>query len=75
MGIFTAMATVLPTGVMEVRELANKINADELLVSRLMRLLSAMTFFTEVAENKYANGRLAPAFADGSPYPHVVLHV
>ncbi|CAG8948676.1 hypothetical protein HYFRA_00001796 [Hymenoscyphus fraxineus] len=75
MGIFNSMATVLPAGEMEVTELAEKINADSLLVGRVMRLLSAMGLFKEVSENKYANGPLAPVFTDGSPFPDVVLHL
>ncbi|CAG8975340.1 hypothetical protein HYALB_00005670 [Hymenoscyphus albidus] len=75
MGIFDCLATVLPAGEMEVTELAEKIDANTLLVSRVMRLLSAMGLFKEVSENKFANGPLAPVFADGSPFPDVVLHL
>jgi len=75
MGIFNIMTEILPTGKLEVQEIARRIDADELLVSRIMRLLGAMGIFKEVGGNKYANGRLAPAYADGSPFPHLVLHM
>jgi hypothetical protein len=75
MGIFNTMASVLPAGEIEVSEIATKIDADPMLVSRVMRLLGGMGIYKEVGENKYANGPLAPAFTDASPFPSVVLHM
>jgi hypothetical protein len=75
MGIFNTMASVLPDGNLEVSEIAKKIEADPLLVSRVMRLLCGMGLFKEIGEQKYSNGPLAPAFTDQSPFPHVVLHM
>jgi spore maturation protein SpmA len=62
-------------GELGVSEIARKVGAVELLVSRVMKLLAAIGLFKEVAENKYANGPLAPAFSDASPLPKAVTHM
>ncbi|PQE20270.1 quercetin 3-O-methyltransferase 1 protein [Rutstroemia sp. NJR-2017a BBW] len=74
MGLFNTMAAI-GEGELEVSEIAQKVGAAELLVSRVMKLLAAMGLFKEVAENKYTNGPLAPAFSDASPLPKAVTHI
>jgi hypothetical protein len=74
MDLFNTMAAI-GEGELGVSEIAQKVGAAELLVSRVMKLLAAMGLFKEVAEDKYANGPFAPAFSDASPLPKAVTHM
>ena len=72
MGRSSTMSTVLPTGELKVEEIAEGIEADHVLLGRVIRLLGGMGMLKEVGEHKYANGQ---AYAEGSPFPHAVRFV
>ncbi|KAJ5121034.1 uncharacterized protein N7515_008995 [Penicillium bovifimosum] len=62
-------------GTATLSQLAETTKADPLLVSRIMRFLSALGIFDEIKQDVYASTPLAAAYISSSPLSAAVIHV
>ncbi|GIC93716.1 uncharacterized protein Aud_010204 [Aspergillus udagawae] len=78
MKLFDAVAQYTKSsggGTVTLSQLAEMSKADPLLVSRIMRFLSARGTFNEIEKDVYASTPLAAAYISSSPLSATVIHV
>ncbi|KAH6683931.1 S-adenosyl-L-methionine-dependent methyltransferase [Halenospora varia] len=76
MKIFDVASTLIAKdGEFELEELTSKLDADPLLVVRIMRFLTAMSFFHEVAPRKFKSTPFANAWVTASPLAQATIHM
>lgn len=61
------LAAALGTEQLSAAELAERVNADEEALARLMRMLAALGVFTETAPKVFRNNRLSRCLVSGAP--------
>ncbi|KAH8679623.1 S-adenosyl-L-methionine-dependent methyltransferase [Tricladium varicosporioides] len=76
MKIFDVVSTLTAKdGEFELEELTSKLDADPLLVVRIMRFLTAISFFHEVAPRKFKSTPFASAWVTASPLAQATIHM
>lgn len=77
MGLFDAAARVSGDGGggVSIEQLASETGADELLVTRIMRVLAAMGIFKEVASGKFQSTAFSKSYVSRSPLSAGIIHV
>ncbi|KAL8687847.1 MAG: hypothetical protein Q9218_006092 [Villophora microphyllina] len=75
MKLFDVIATGGNGGEVAISGLASKLGADELLTLRIMRVLTGMGIFKEVAQHTFVPGPLASVYVTGSPLTAAVVHL
>ncbi|KAJ5436669.1 hypothetical protein N7445_007554 [Penicillium cf. griseofulvum] len=78
MNLFNAVAQHTKSssgGTVTISQLAETCKADSLLVSRIMRFISALGIFNEIEQDVYAPTPLAAAYISSSPLSAAVIHV
>ncbi|KAJ5726579.1 uncharacterized protein N7483_007936 [Penicillium malachiteum] len=78
MNLFNAVAQHSESsseGTVTLSQLAETTKTDPLLVSRIMRFLSALGIFNQIEQDVYASTPLAAAYISSSPLSAAVIHV
>jgi hypothetical protein len=73
MGLFLALLDTEEGGI-TAQELAEKTKADEILVTRIMRVVTATGYAKETGVRHYTSTRKTEIFAPGSPSIDVMVH-
>jgi hypothetical protein len=74
MGLFNVLLGIKNEGI-KALELAEKTSSDEVLVTRIMRFLTAMGYAEELGACHYTSTPKTGFFAPGSPFLDVVTHM
>lgn len=74
MGLFNVLAGVKEDGI-DIEQLATSTSADQLLIVRIMRVLTATEFAQDLGNGKYAPTPKTGFFVDGSPLRDGIVHV